>query len=341
MSTDTVENEQPVDSISSDIAAAIQELESGSSSTEEESHDTGSEETTEAEETSEETLQDEEETSEEGDDQEDGSIQAESTPAIDAPHSWNAKAKELFSELPSEAQQYIAEREKERDTFLNSKAQELSGVKRKFEALDDVLSEHRSKYQMSGLDDAGIIRQQFALTEALSNNPAETISMLANQFGVDLENIGQESEETTDPAMKKIAELEQKIKQNDDSAQQQRVVQLRQHVDKLANEKDANGNPIRPHFEEMKPAIAKLMSSKMATSIADAYDKAVKLTGKDAPAAPSPKVDTVKAEQAKKAKLAKKAAAGVKSTSSKSKANANLSLKDELSSVIGNKRVKF
>ncbi len=83
-----------------------------------------SEEEEEDEETSEESgdLSDEDEAQEEGDEQE--------TPAIDAPVSWGTEAKELFAQLPPEIQQQVAEREAQREKFVQSKAQEASEAKR-------------------------------------------------------------------------------------------------------------------------------------------------------------------------------------------------------------------
>ena len=158
---------------------------------------------------------------------------------------------------------------------------------------------------------------------------------------MDLQTVGQE-EEATDPAMKKIAELETKLNNRDETAQQQRVVQFRKHVDSIANEKDANGELVRPRFDELKPVIAKLMSSRMASNVAEAYEKAEKLTtSKTPPPTPNADAQTNKANQVKKAKRAKQAAVGVKSSTSKSKANADLSLRGEIANAIGNNKVKF
>lgn len=51
-------------------------------------------------------------------------------PAIDPPVSWAADAKELFSQLPPELQQQVAERETQRERFIQQKASEASEAKR-------------------------------------------------------------------------------------------------------------------------------------------------------------------------------------------------------------------
>jgi hypothetical protein len=51
-------------------------------------------------------------------------------PAIDPPVSWGTDAKELFAQLPAELQQQVADREVQREKFIQAKAQEASEAKR-------------------------------------------------------------------------------------------------------------------------------------------------------------------------------------------------------------------
>lgn len=67
---------------------------------------------------------------EESDEQEE---EPEETPAIDPPVSWKADAKELFKTLPPEAQKVIAERETERERFVQQKAQEAATTRQSVE----------------------------------------------------------------------------------------------------------------------------------------------------------------------------------------------------------------
>lgn len=77
---------------------------------------------------------------EEGADSE-GEEAEEQAPAVDAPHSWSKEDKELFADLPPEAQAVIARREKERDSFVNAKAREAADTRRVVETeARDVIS---------------------------------------------------------------------------------------------------------------------------------------------------------------------------------------------------------
>ena len=51
-------------------------------------------------------------------------------PAIDPPVSYDAQAKELFKQLPREAQEYWSKRENERERFVQSKSQEAAQAQR-------------------------------------------------------------------------------------------------------------------------------------------------------------------------------------------------------------------
>jgi len=56
-------------------------------------------------------------------------------PAIDAPASWDAEAKKVFASLSPEAQRIVADRESQRDKFVNAKANEAATARKQSEAL--------------------------------------------------------------------------------------------------------------------------------------------------------------------------------------------------------------
>lgn len=61
--------------------------------------------------------------------EEEGAEEGEELSTVDAPHSWSKEDKELFGQLPAEAQAVIARREKERDDFVNAKAREAANTR--------------------------------------------------------------------------------------------------------------------------------------------------------------------------------------------------------------------
>ena len=89
----------------------------------------GPDETDEDEEISEELGEAEADEAEAEADQEEA-IEAEELPPIDAPVSYDAKAKEEFAKLPREAQEYWSKRESERERFVQTKSQEAAQAQR-------------------------------------------------------------------------------------------------------------------------------------------------------------------------------------------------------------------
>jgi hypothetical protein len=59
--------------------------------------------------------------------------EADDLPPIDAPVSWDAEAKERFSKLPREDQEYLSKREGERERFVQTKAQEAARARQEVE----------------------------------------------------------------------------------------------------------------------------------------------------------------------------------------------------------------
>lgn len=70
-----------------------------------------------------------EEPSLEADDDTVAEEEADDLPPIDAPVSWDAEAKEMFKNLPREAQEIVAKREGERERFVQQKSQEAVRAK--------------------------------------------------------------------------------------------------------------------------------------------------------------------------------------------------------------------
>lgn len=71
------------------------------------------------------------------------------TPAIDPPVSWNADDKAMFATLPPEAQRAIADRESQREKFVQSKATEAAEARRAVEATQAQASQLHQNYMQT------------------------------------------------------------------------------------------------------------------------------------------------------------------------------------------------
>lgn len=88
------------------------------------------------------------------------------TPPIEPPRSWTKEAKERWASLPRDTQEYLAQREEERDRGLNRSQTELAEQRKAIEAERDAMAKVKSEYEgklpalMQALHDVN--NQQFA-----------------------------------------------------------------------------------------------------------------------------------------------------------------------------------
>lgn len=66
--------------------------------------------------------------------------------AIDPPHSWSKADKEYFQSLPPETQRVVAERERQRDSFLTQRAEALAAERKAIEAKTAEAEQARRDY---------------------------------------------------------------------------------------------------------------------------------------------------------------------------------------------------
>ena len=242
------------------------------------------------------------------------------TTKIDPPAHFTAEEKQYFSTLSPEQQEWIASSTKRMSSTVDKRLQEYSGYQRRAQAFDEALAPYRDQLTAAGMDEIATVKQLFATYAQLRRDPVNTIRWLAQQYHVDLSQ-QDEADPQSQQLYAHINQLQQGIQQLQGTYQNDRFTQTLSHVTKFADEKDAQGNPLRPHFEVVVDDMAKLMQSGIVqmNDLQTAYDRALSFhpeltTPVRIPQTPAtkPETDPVK-EAAEKAARAKRAAAGVKS----------------------------
>ena len=184
-------------------------------------------------------------------------------PEIDIPASWKDDARPHWESLPRELRAVVAERERQRDSYLTKTGQEAATYRKQIEQFQQLYEPHRGSYGDANPFD--VIKSLFAADQALRTNPQAAISWLAQQHGISFPQPQQAQEqEWVDPHVLALRQqMEQKLAQYDGvlqrlahgfteqqnaatTAQQRAVVR---GIDTWASEKDASGNPRRPHFD--------------------------------------------------------------------------------------------
>lgn len=194
-----------------------------------------------------------------------------STPVLGPPPGWSKESKALFDTLPASIIADVLKREGEVNSGFKQKSDEL----RRYQEIEQVLAPVRASYQQHGVaSDAEAVRRLFQWESAIRRDTPNAIRALARQYGVDLSTLVQGSPEPSaapndafsqvrpvlDQYGSKIAEVSQAVSQ----IQEARTADT---ISSFAKDK--------PHFDKVRVLMGQLMASGAATSLEDAYNKAI------------------------------------------------------------------
>lgn len=211
----------------------------------------------------------------------------EAAEVVEAPTHWPAADREMFGKQPKDVQKFLLARHKAMEADYTRKTQELGGVRRLKETLDEVFAPFREQMQLQGIDDATAIKQLVAAHAFLQRDPAAALKHLAQQYGQDLKALV-EGGAAADPAgesptVKALrAQLSELTTWKSQFTAQQGTEQLNarlNEVTQFAEEKDAQGQLKHPYFDEVAKDVAGLIhaarANKEQLSLQDAYDRAM------------------------------------------------------------------
>lgn len=241
---------------------------------------------------------------------------------IEPEDQWSDPDKNAFRAIPPEHRKWVMERYKRIESDHTKKSMEAAELRKYREQIDKVLEPYRTEIKMQGMDEVGAIQNLFSIRDHLRKDPIGGFKWLANQFGVDLNQLIEQSPE--DPAAQAVNQIVQKydskLSQIEQTIQQDRMNAAWARMDAFAQEKDAAGRLKFPHFEAVVDSMAQLMKAGIVPmgDLEKAYDNAVRLKPELSTPAPVAQVEAPKVElktdeldKAQKAAKAKKAAASV------------------------------
>lgn len=225
--------------------------------------------------------------------------------AIEPPTSWSGEMKAKFAALPPDAQEYIAQRERD----AHARITQLGQQAKTFEPLSKVLEQHRDLFEAKGLAPDDGINRLLTVQRALESDPHATIQRLAQMYGVTLPT-GEPGSESTQVSFlqQRIAQLEGQIRETREkvvSREQKEVETQRQTivsaVDEFAKSK-ADYDILEPYIEEAVRLIRmKEPNAPVKDVLEQAYEKAVWLH-------PDTRAKRIADEAAKRAEEDRKAA---------------------------------
>lgn len=241
---------------------------------------------------------------------------------LDAPKSYKKEYAEQFKSLAPEMRKYLHEREKEVERGFSDFGNKLNGYK----WVDSVFQSRAERLNKSGINQPQQYFEALAkIDDAINQDPRGTIKTLIEAYGV---NLADDNNSEQNQLQQKISQLEQGVNSLRGFIANQRQAELHSTVENFVNAKDEAGNPAHPHFDKVFRVMGQLMKSGAATSIQDAYDKAVWLDPEI-----REKMMAAQSDEALKSKVAEAAIAKEAGFDPKSKAagiKPELSLEEEL-----------
>lgn len=184
--------------------------------------------------------------------------------AVEPPTSWSADAKAEWSKLSPATQNAVLKRENE----INEGGRRWSEEKR---AYDEMLSPVREAAQRAGVDEREGLQKLIAANDFLERDPENAIRWLAQSYGVDLSKPqSQQPQQAQQPRPDPVVnQLSQKLAQIESTLTAREQAEIAAEVTRFKSE------PGHEHFEAVKADMGKLLQSGVATTLSDAYDRAV------------------------------------------------------------------
>ena len=274
----------------------------------------------------------------------------EATGAV-APEHWPAEEREVFDALPEEAKTFALSQGERLYSHHQKRMEELSSERESLERLkplEQEIAPYREQLRLQGVAEQDVVRQLMAVRHSLQTAPADTIRWLAQQTGVDLNQI--ETETLVDPQEQRLAQVEQQVQQSNQANAQ--AIQQQQHnaayqqaesaLGQFMSAKDENGNLLHPHVENVQVTMTELANADIASQkqidLEDLYQRAIWQNAETRDVMLKERDGTVLAKQKQNQKQrvsrAKRADTTIRSTAD-SPASPQVSLRQELSDLLG------
>jgi hypothetical protein len=211
--------------------------------------------------------------------------------SFEAPAHWAPEDVEEFNELDERGRKLYLKRHKQMEAGYTKKSQSLAEEKKIAERFKQALEPYRDEFKKNGIDEFDAFKRGATAHLRLINSPmqerAALMNQIALQYGVNLaappqqNQQNQQQQPTLDPATQVIFDQLNRHNQYLTNLEKQRQNQERYTIEKTISDfsgaKDDKGELKHPHFETIKAEMGHLISTGLASSLEQAYDKAVRL----------------------------------------------------------------
>jgi hypothetical protein len=207
---------------------------------------------------------------------------------LDAPATWRNEAKAKWDALDPLLKDEILKREKESAQAATARGEEIKQVKAFYDEIGPVISPRLSAWQQQGLTPKQAVSELFQISDYAGRDPAGFIKWFQQRMNLNPQD-GAQSQLSVDPDISRLEQtiqgLQSKLQQFEGYTQQQQLASTKSEIESFATEKDASGNPVRPHFDAVEAQIRRLIpiikaenpGAQARAILQKAYDEAVYL----------------------------------------------------------------
>lgn len=192
--------------------------------------------------------------------------EGEAETSLEPPASWTAAEKAHWPNLTRELQESFLRREGDWQKADSERANKLKG----YEPIEAALAPVRQNLELNGVEPAQYVKQLVAADQYLRTNPNEALQWLANQYGIDLNQMNmadQYQDPSYAPLVNEINQLKAEQAQFQRQQQAMEMERLNGEIAAFAAE--------HPHFEEVRQDMGALIQAGRASDMKTAYDMAV------------------------------------------------------------------
>lgn len=207
------------------------------------------------------------------------------TTSAEAPQHWPARDREFFAKQSPDVKSWMLGRHKAMEADYTRRVQEVAHVRRESDELKEIFKPFADAMASDGMTIPQAVRQLAAAHQKLVSDPVNGIHWLAQKYGIDLKQAadGSTQQGQLDPNVRmlqeKIAQLEAGFNGQRSAQQEQEQKANLSKVEQFAEEKDAQGQLLRPHFDDVAKDISMLLRAARDAgeqlSLQDAYDRAI------------------------------------------------------------------
>lgn len=186
----------------------------------------------------------------------------ESQDALQPLEKWTDEVKTLFSSLDRKGQQFLLDRERDVESHLTKRSQEISEVQKRYERLDEVLKPYEEVAKRQGIDLAPVVAQAMQAISSYQRDPVSTLKQLIQASQLSPEQLfGQEDQDPATRALRsELTQVRQELASLKQGQTQMTDSQLASQVQAFKDAKDEKGEPLHPFFDRVRSLMAPLVA---------------------------------------------------------------------------------